>query len=382
MNRCVRQQLLAASLGVSLLQPVAIGVVGCILLGSSAGVVKAQQTLNTESIARIAQAITVRIEGATQGSGVLVKREGNRYTVLTAWHVVSGQRPGEELAIYTPDGRSHSLEPGSIKRVGQVDLGLLTFSSANSYQIARIGDAQSVSSGSSIFVAGFPLPTSSVPSRFFRFRDGLLEANALAPVPNGYQLLYSNQTHPGMSGGAVLNRQGELVGIHASAERADELSESSGKVVATGTNHGVSINFYTQIEADIEIDASERVLTTTDGYLAQARALLGTKDNGKEVIRLARQALTSIRSAEGYLYRATAKHQLGDSQGAIADLDESVDIDPGFAEAWMVCGLIRYDTGDYIGACRDIERSSLLGSTIAQKYRSKACDYLHLDLIN
>ena len=43
----------------------------------------------------IAKAITVRIEGATQGSGVLVKREGNRYTVLTAWHVVSGNRPGK-----------------------------------------------------------------------------------------------------------------------------------------------------------------------------------------------------------------------------------------------------------------------------------------------
>lgn len=43
---------------------------------------------SAEAVGRIAQSITVRIEGATQGSGVLVKRQGNRYTVLTAWHVV------------------------------------------------------------------------------------------------------------------------------------------------------------------------------------------------------------------------------------------------------------------------------------------------------
>ena len=42
-----------------------------------------------EAVVIVAQAITVRIEGATQGSGVLVKREGNNYTVLTAWHVIA-----------------------------------------------------------------------------------------------------------------------------------------------------------------------------------------------------------------------------------------------------------------------------------------------------
>ena len=72
------------------------------------------QAQSAEAVAQIAQAITVRMEGATQGSGVLVKREGNRYTVLTAWHVVSGQRAGEELDIYTPDGQRHSVETSSI----------------------------------------------------------------------------------------------------------------------------------------------------------------------------------------------------------------------------------------------------------------------------
>ena len=169
---------------------------------------------DASAVARIAKAITVRIEGATQGSGVLVKKEGNQYTVLTAWHVVSGHRPEEELAIYTPDGKEHQLEQGSIQRLGQVDMAVLTFSSSGAYEVASIGDVKSVSSGNPIFVTGFPLPTSAVPSRLWRFLDGKVVANASVAIPNGYQLLYSNPTLPGMSGGSVLNRQGQLVGIH------------------------------------------------------------------------------------------------------------------------------------------------------------------------
>ena len=81
---------------------------------------------DASAIAHIAKTITVRIEGATHGSGVLIKRDGNRYTVLTAWHVVSGNRPEEEIGIYTSDGKEHQLEQGSIQRLGQVDMAVLT----------------------------------------------------------------------------------------------------------------------------------------------------------------------------------------------------------------------------------------------------------------
>jgi S1-C subfamily serine protease len=160
-----------------------------------------------------------------------VKREGNRYTVLTAWHVVSGQRPGEELDIYTPDGQRHLVEQGSVKRLGDVDMAVLTFTSPSSCEVARIGDVKSVSSGSSIYVAGFPLPTSAVPSRLWRFLDGKVIANATVAIPNGYQLLYSNPTLPGMSGGAVMNAQGQLVGIHGQGETDRKMTEQQGVAV-------------------------------------------------------------------------------------------------------------------------------------------------------
>ena len=115
---------------------------------------------DASAVARIAKAITVRIEGATQGSGVLVKKEGNLYTVLTAWHVVSGNQPGEELAIYTHDGKEHQLEQGSIQRLGEVDMAVLTFSSGSAYEVASVGEIKKVKYDDPIYVAGFPLNNS------------------------------------------------------------------------------------------------------------------------------------------------------------------------------------------------------------------------------
>ena len=330
------------------------------------------QAQNGEAVAKVARAITVRIEGATQGSGVLVKRDGNRYTVLTAWHVVADQKPGEELEIYTPDGQRHQLEQGSIKRLGAVDLAVLTFTSSKAYELATIGDVKSISSGSSIYVSGFPLPTSAVPTRISRFLKGDVIANATVAIPNGYQLLYSNPTLPGMSGGAVLNAQGQLVGIHASAERADQISESSGKAVATGTNQAVPIVYYSQSAAGAAVLASSSArVATADDYLAQAKALLGKKGSEQQVIRLAGQALTARQSAEAYFYRAYAKDYSGDKRGAIADYGQAIVLNPQYADAYYNRGNVRSGLGDKRGAISDFSQVIAIDPQNAKAYNNR-----------
>ena len=250
------------------------------------------QAQSAEAVGSVAQAITVRIEGATQGSGVLVKRDGTRYTVLTAWHVVTGQRPGEELDIYTPDGKRHSVDQGSIKRLGDVDMAVLNFFSSDSYEVATVGDEKNVSMGSDIFVAGYPLTSSAVPVRLLRFLTGDVIANATVTIPDGYQLLYSNPTLPGMSGGSVLNSEGQLVGIHGRSERDDQVSMRTGKAIATGTNQGIPISYYMQFNTGQSFVAANMKATSADDYLAQAKAILGARGQQLEVIRLVNQALS------------------------------------------------------------------------------------------
>ena len=112
-----------------------------------------------------------------------------------------------------------------------------------------------------------------MPVSLFRFLKGDVIANATVAIPDGYQLLYSNPTLPGMSGGSVLNLQGQLVGIHGRSERDDNVSMSTGKAVSTGTNQAVPISFYKQFDAGQSVSNLKTNSDSADDYLAQARSM-------------------------------------------------------------------------------------------------------------
>lgn len=231
------------SAGILWTSPLLLSAVTGGLVITTGGVARAQ---SAEAVAKIAESITVRIEGATQGSGVLVKREGNRYTVLTAWHVVQGQRAGEELAIYTADGVQHMADPTSIRRLGSLDLAEITFSSTGSYRLGRIERIPRSSAGSPIYVAGYPNATPTVPIRIWRFSVGTLTATPAVTLPDGYNLLYTNQTTAGMSGGPVLDDRGMIIGIHGRAETEKRLL-SDEVFIKTGTSQGVPLYLHSPL---------------------------------------------------------------------------------------------------------------------------------------
>ncbi len=310
---------------------------------------------DAKEIAEIAKAVTVRIEGVQGGSGVLIKQQGNRYTVLTAWHCVSDIRKGDEVDIQTEDGEWHLVEEGSIKRIEKVDLAILTFSSSNSYRTASLGKVDNVQMGSPIFVTGFPLPSSSIPERLLRFLKGDVVANSTVFIPDGYQLLYNNPTLAGMSGGSVLNDDGELVGIHGRAEKNDAVSMSTGKAVATGINQSVPISYYQQFANGEKINISSQA-KTVDDFIAQAKSILG-EGKEKEVIRLATNSIRIKPTASGYYLRAYEKDNLKDHEGALKDINSSLNLDPYNSNALIVRGIIKYNLKDFHGSIKDYEKS-------------------------
>ena len=326
------------------------------------------QAQSAEAVAKVAQAITVRIEGATQGSGVLVKRDGNRYTVLTAWHVVSWQRSGEELDIFTPDGQRHKLEQGSIKRMGEVDMAMLSFTSLNTYEVAQIGDPTSVSMGSTVYVGGFPLPSSAVPSRLMRFLKGDVIANATVAIPNGYQLLYSNPTLPGMSGGAVINAQGQLVGIHGQGETDSTMSEQKGVAVKTGTNQAVPITYCSKYCTGILVDRSSTQAVTADDYLVQAQVLFDNNGDYREIIGLANKVLAQKENPEAYFYRAYARNNLFDFKGAQADYQRVIGLKKHDARSYYIRGLAQYIFGRPRFAIPDLNQTIAMNPQNSMAY--------------
>lgn len=169
--------------------------------------------LKPEEIYPIAQKITVRIDGAGKGSGVIIERQGNTYTVLTNLHVVDQKG---SYTVYTPDGKKCcTINRTQVTPLpNEVDLATFQFTSNENYRVAEEGDQ--VRGGKSIYIAGYPVQTSGFPKGNINVLFG--QISSLIPNPQkGYALVYSVQALKGMSGGPILDEEGKLVGIHGNA---------------------------------------------------------------------------------------------------------------------------------------------------------------------
>ena len=208
------------------------------------GIIGSQKAvLSANKISNLAELITVRIEGAVEGSGVIVQKDEDTYTVVTAWHVIKDNAPGEEIVAVTNDKVAHVVDGSSLKKLKMLTLDYLPLNPTENILMLS-GQASDSQSGETLYVSGYPLSSTSVPIRVRRFTKGEVVANTSTFMSNGYQLLYSNQTLPGMSGGGVFDRYGLLIAIHGLAETDIKLTGQTGLAVKTGTNQGIPILQY------------------------------------------------------------------------------------------------------------------------------------------
>lgn len=170
---------------------------------------------NTESqLYNQAYAITVKvISGQNWGSGIIVNKQGQTYTILTNRHVLTAS---DDHQIQTFDGQIYNPSIVNNFQINGEDLALLQFQSSRNYQIATIANSANLRIGETIFAVGFPLLTEDYNSnnQGFVFTQGQIELILNQPLEEGYQIGYTNNINKGMSGGAILNAQGQLIGIN------------------------------------------------------------------------------------------------------------------------------------------------------------------------
>jgi S1-C subfamily serine protease len=194
-------------------------------------------------VSYIAKTVTVRISGANSGSGVIVNHQGDRYSVLSNWHVV-GQASGKQRqTVQTFDGYKHLALPQTIAKVANLDLAILEFRSRSHYPVVAIGNSDRLSEGQSLYVSGWADPSPQLPTFAYQFLVGHLSGRIDKPR-DGYALVYTVSALPGMSGGPVLDRRGNLVGIHGRAMTD----------LRTGTVNsvlGIDINRYLRVRDEL-----------------------------------------------------------------------------------------------------------------------------------
>ncbi|PSB57761.1 tetratricopeptide repeat-containing S1 family peptidase [Chamaesiphon polymorphus] len=310
------------------------------LIGIAATIPLVQTVATAKSaveVAETARTITVLITSSSgQGSGVILKHEGDIYTVLTAAHVV---RQKVSYTITTPDDRQYEVISNSIKSApGDIDLAVVKFKSTTKYPIAKLGNCNILTRGMDLYVAGFPATDRAITSTLLVVREGKISANSNKTFDKGYSLIYSNDTLNGMSGGAVLNSNGELVAIHGLGNRDDDGRKN-------GFNLGIPIERFGTVASKMGVEL--------DGQVAAIPTNTAPK-------------------ADDYYASAAQKYERGDARGALADVNRAIQLNPNYAEAYYSRAVLKNDKlNDAPGALVNYNRAIQLNPNYAYAYNNR-----------
>jgi tetratricopeptide (TPR) repeat protein len=345
---------------------------GWSLLGEMALSSPVAQVTSAVEVGRIAKAVTVTIDSPNSpGSGVLLQKNGNSYTVLTAAHVVKDRQ--QSFKVITNDGKEYKVT--SIKSTKNADLAVVKFESTVTYPVSKLGDPTQASEGATVYVAGFPVATQTITASIYNFTEGKVTANASRPLADGYSLVYNNNTLPGMSGGPVLNDRGELIAIHGKGDVQTESKASDinqNVRIKTGFNLGITLSTVAQQSQDLGLNLTGVVAkpivasnqpNADDFFLAGVERFRRSDWAGaKAEMDRAIQLRPDYKRA--YIARGAASYMQNRLGQGLADMEKATQIDPRYGVAYVgLCFLYSEmrRTGDALGACnRAIELSPKL----------------------
>ncbi|PLR78281.1 serine protease [Bacillus sp. V3-13] len=155
-------------------------------------------------------------EPAGTGSGVIYKKEGDRAYVVTNHHVIAGAR---SLEVSLPDGTKVPAE--LLGSDVLTDLAVLEIDGTEVKSVAEFGNSEALKIGEPVIAIGNPLGpifsgsvTQGIISGLERTipvdinEDGVVDWNA--------EVIQTDAAiNPGNSGGALVNIQGQVVGINS-----------------------------------------------------------------------------------------------------------------------------------------------------------------------
>ncbi|BDM79938.1 tetratricopeptide repeat protein [Acaryochloris marina] len=344
-----------------------------------------------------AKNISVRIDSSSgsNGSGVIIARQGQTYTVLTANHVVcetaNGSPPclAQRYSVVTPDGQTHPINANTIRRQEGVDLAIFKFQSEANFEIAAFGD-YNPKTDDEVFVAGFPKVNQSEASwqfnggKVFDKNRGFLEvasyrmqqADNVISIPQasfwgGYELVYSSITYGGMSGGVVLDRQGQVIGIHGLAEGESETGNIN---IQLGWSLGIPTSSVLGVMPKFNVDLNALQINTT------APATLSSLQQEEwQASVLKAQVPTSNAKPEVWIERGNQLWRLEQHAEALAAFEQAIQFNPEFVHlAWYGKALVYRAQEDYSAAETALQKVVQLKPTYKPSWQLLSVVYRNL----
>jgi tetratricopeptide (TPR) repeat protein/S1-C subfamily serine protease len=372
------------------------------LVGTTVALVQPVSAKSASEIKSIAMAVTVEIklkQSDRVGSGVIIDKKGDLYTLVTNRHVICGEGNCQSISeseVYSLglfDGQKYQVKKSVIKLLGDdLDLAIIQFRSNRNYSVAKVSAPGSLKIEDEVYTAGF-----SYEQLGFAFGKGKAIAvvnKRLTGDNGGYTIAYSAGTLPGMSGGGVFNNNGQLVAIHGYGDRYKgntEIDDNSRVGSKIGFNRGIPIRWLVQNLAEVGVNletrrsisdiraARSQVSTTADEYfIAGFNKLV---EPGSNVLAGKRQAIQEFskvirlnpRYQYAYAMRAFVYEQVREFQQSLADYNQVIIIDPKESESYNIRAFLKYEKlNDIEGALADYNQAISINPKFSDVYYNRA----------
>ena len=304
--------------------------IAIVLLFNTIDITLAQTSLPAEKIAENALAATVYLEmkninGKTLGigSGFFVKPN----TIVTNYHVIEGAAKGTAKLV----GKNTTYNIEGVTATDKTnDLALLKVNAFGIIQLS-LGDSDRVRIGETVYVAGNPKGLEGT------FSDGIISSRRDKDTKERLQM--TAPISPGSSGGPVLNKKGQVIGISfMTLER------------------GQNLNF-----------------AIPSRYL---KSLLTRSSTSRPI----GQSHTSISAATYFLW-GNVKYHMGNFQGAVSDYTKSISLSPN-VHSYFNRGLAKYHLGLYSAAVVDYNKVLQRKNDSVRAYVNRGIAKRKLGLIN
>lgn len=316
---------------------------------------------SSTEIAQIAFSVTVQINSDDHwgGSGVIVGKQGNTYTVITCVHVLEKPKfkgiDAANLSIRTQDGQTYPL--AIVKKLGTIessDLAVVSFTSSASYPVATTGNSDEAKKASQVFVGGYPAQAGKIrDARTFETNPGVIQDRPVKGSPQGfepYTMRYAVRTDGGMSGGPVFDADGRVVGIHG---QGDQTKLGAKITMRNNVNAAVPINTFNQLKSKFGVN------------IPNMKA-----DNSPSTVNPDKQIENPVTGNDHYIKGVV--EEPGNKQQAVDSYTEAIKRDPNIADAYFRRGNIRFDQGDWQGASADFDRAISLNPNYTNAYYNRA----------
>ena len=319
-------------------------------------------TINTVSaqtvpqIAEKALAATVYLEmqdksGKTLGIGSGFFVQPN--LIATNYHVIEGAAKGTAKLVgkYT----TYDIE-GFTATDRDNDLALLKVTASGIKPLA-LGDSDTVQIGETVYVAGNPKGLEGT------FSDGIISSRRDKDTKERLQM--TAPISPGSSGGPVLNRKGEVIGVSFARHRA---------IDAENLNFAIPSKYLKALLEQSKLAkplSQEKQFVSADTYVLWGNAKYDLGDYAGAIADYTMAIRLKPDDADAYYNRGLAKGKLGQYFAAITDFDTAIRLQPDDADAYYNRGLAKGKLGQYFAAITDFDTAIRLQPDDADAYYNR-----------